>query len=162
GKVGFGDATPRRQPTGPTIGHLVHQVPFQALVDTVLHDAQLIVEILAHTVEFGLFNFERSRVFLHTVPREYLHIDDGAVHARRHLERGILHIRSLLAEDGAQQLLFRRQLRLALGRYLAHQDVSRIHFGADIHDAGFIQLVERALADIGNIRGYLLRPQLGV
>ncbi len=45
---------------------------------------------------------------------EDLHVDHGAAHARRHAQRGVLHVRGLLAEDRAQQLLFRGQLGFAL------------------------------------------------
>ena len=40
-------------------------------------------------------------------PAEDLDVDDGALHARRHLERAVLHVLGLLTEDGGQQLLFR-------------------------------------------------------
>ena len=47
--------------------------------------------------------------------------------------------RRLLAEDGAQQLFFRRQLGFALGRDLADQHVAGFDFGADVDDAGLVQ-----------------------
>ena len=64
-----------------------------------------------------------------------LHIHDDAVGAGRNLQRGVLHVRGLLAEDGAQQALFRRQFGFALGRDLADQDVAGLHFRADADDA---------------------------
>ena len=43
--------------------------------------------------------------------REDLHVDDDALHARRHLERRVLHVLRLLAEDRGEQLLFRATAR---------------------------------------------------
>ncbi len=43
-----------------------------------------------------------------------------------------------------------------LGRHLADQNVARLHFGADIDDAGFIEILEVFLADIGNVAGDFL------
>ena len=39
--------------------------------------------------------------------REDLDVDDDAFHARRNLERRVLHVLRLLAEDRREQLLFR-------------------------------------------------------
>ena len=78
------------------------------------------------------------------------------------LQRGVAHVGGLLAEDGAQQLLFRRHRALALRRHLADQDVARLHFGADIDDAGLVEVLERLFADIRDVAGDLLLAELGV
>ena len=57
------------------------------------------------------------------------------VHARGHAQGAVAHVAGLLAEDGAQQLLFRGELGLALRGDLAHQHVARLHLGADADDA---------------------------
>ena len=57
------------------------------------------------------------------------------LHARRDAERAVAHVAGLLAEDRAQELLFGRELGLALRRDLADEDVARLHLGADAHDA---------------------------
>ena len=80
----------------------------------------------------------------------------------RHLEGGVAHVAGLLAEDGAQQLLLRRQLGLALGRHLADQDVARLDRGADADDAALVEVRQRLLADVGDVAGDLLRAELGV
>ena len=74
-------------------------------------------------------------VLLHALAREDLGADDGALDARRHAQRAVAHVAGLLAEDGAQQLLFRGELGLALRRDLADQHVARLHLGADADDA---------------------------
>ena len=79
-----------------------------------------------------------------------------------HAQRGVLHLARLLTEDRAQQLLFRRQLGLALGRDLADEDVARLHLGADADDALFVEVLQRLLADVRDVARDLLRAELGV
>ena len=88
-----------------------------------------------------------------TVPRD----------ARRHAQRRVLHVGRLLAEDRAQQLLFRRQLRLALRRDLADQHVARLDFGADVDDARLVEAAELRFAERArDVARDFLRPELGV
>jgi hypothetical protein len=68
--------------------------------------------------------------------------------------------RGLFAEDGAQQLFFRRHRAFALRRDLADQDVARLHFGADVDDARFVEVAQRFLADVRDVAGDLFRPSL--
>src|SRR5690606_16968546 len=91
-----------------------------------------------------------------------LHVDYGALGAGRHAQGGVLHIGCLLTEDRTQQLLFRSQLGLAFRGDLADQDVTGQHFGADVDDAGFIQLVQRSLTHVRDVRGDFLWAELGV
>ena len=93
---------------------------------------------------------------------EDLHIDDHTLHARWDLERAVLHVLGLLAEDRGEQLLFRRKLGLALGRDLADQDVARLHMGTDPHDAAFVEVDQRLVRDVGDFPGDLFLPALGV
>jgi hypothetical protein len=80
----------------------------------------------------------------------------------RQTQAGVADVRSLLAEDGAQQLLFRRHRAFALRRDLAAQDVARLDLGADRHDAGLVEVAQGFLADVRDVAGDLFRPQLGV
>ncbi len=80
----------------------------------------------------------------------------------RQLQRGVAHVGGLLAEDGAQQLLFRRHRAFALRRHLADQNVARVHLGADIHDAGLVEVAQRFLADVRDVAGDFLLAELGV
>ena len=77
-------------------------------------------------------------------------------------KRRVAHVGRLFAEDGAQQLLFRRHRGFALRRHLADQNVARHHFGADIDDARFVEVLEVLLADIRDVARDFLRPELGV
>ena len=101
-------------------------------------------------------------VLLDALAREDLGVDDGALDARRHAQRGVAHVAGLLAEDGAQQLLFRGELGLALGRDLADQDVARLDLGADADDARLVEVLERLLADVRDVAGDLFLAELGV
>ena len=82
--------------------------------------------------------------------------------ARRADERRIADVAGLLAEDGAQQLLFRRQLRLALRRHLADEDVARLDVGADADDAAVVEVTQVRLRHVRNVARDLFRPELGV
>jgi hypothetical protein len=83
-------------------------------------------------------------------------------HAGRHLERAVLHVLGLLAEDRGEQLLFRRELGLALRGDLADQDVARLHVGADPDDAPLVEVHHALVGDVGDLAGDLLLAPLGV
>jgi hypothetical protein len=93
---------------------------------------------------------------------EDLHVDDGALDARRHLQRRVLHVLRLLAEDRREQLLLGRELGLALGRDLADQDVASLDPGADADDAALVEVDQRLLGDVGDLARDLLHAALGV
>ncbi len=80
----------------------------------------------------------------------------------RHTQRGILDLARLLTEDRAQQLLFRRQLGLALRRDLADEDVARANLGADVDDAMLVQVAQPLFTDVRDVAGDLLRSELRV
>ena len=61
-----------------------------------------------------------------------------------------------------QELLFRRQLALALGGDLANQDVSRLDVGADADDPVLVEVPERLLGDVGDVAGEFLAAKLGL
>src|SRR4030095_7392896 len=87
---------------------------------------------------------------------------DRAFDARRALQRGVAHVAGLLAEDRAEQLLFRGQLGLALGRDLADQYVARLDRGADPDDARLVEVAQRVLRDVRDVARDLLRAEFGV
>ena len=91
-----------------------------------------------------------------------LDVHDDAVGAGRNLQRGVLHVGGLFAEDGAQQALFRREFGLALRRDLADEDVAGLHFRADADDAVGAEVLQRLLAEVRDVARDFLRPELGV
>jgi hypothetical protein len=93
---------------------------------------------------------------------ELADLDDLASLAVGQTERAVLHLTRLLTEDRPQEAFLGGQLGLALGRDLADQDVARTHLGTDVDDPLFIEVLERLLADIRDVAGDLLGPELGV
>ena len=110
----------------------------------------------------SLLDLLGALVLLLSLAGEDADVDDGAFDARRARERGVANVAGLFAEDGAEQLLFRRQLGFALRRYLADEDVVVADLGADADDARLVEIAQGVLADVGNIARDLFRPQLGV
>ncbi len=100
--------------------------------------------------------------FVAVLAREALDVDDLALFAVRHFERGVAHFARLLAEDRAQQALFRRQFGLALGRDFADQDVFGPNLGADAHDSVLVEILERIFADVGDVAGDLFGSEFRV
>ena len=103
----------------------------------------------------------RLEVVVELAP-ELADLDDLAALAVRQAQRGVLHLARLLTEDRAQEALLRRQLGLALGRDLADEDVAGAHLGADVDDALLVEVLEGLLADVRDVAGDLLGPELGV
>ena len=96
------------------------------------------------------------------VAPEDAHLHHSAALAVRHPQGSVFHLARLLAKDRAQQLLFRGQLGLALGRDLADQDVARTNFRADPDHAVLVQVTQRLFAHIGDVACDLFGAQLGL
>ena len=147
---------------GPLHRRLAEDQPAQARVDVALEDRQLVIAVAGEPLDLLALDLQRALVLLHAVAVEDAHLDDGAEIARLDPQRGVAHVRRLLAEDRAQQFLLGGHRALALGGDLAHEDVARLHIGADIDDARLVEVAQRLLADIGDVAGDLLGPELGV
>src|SRR6185437_2499556 len=134
----------------------------QALRALVVEDADFVVAVLFEPILLLGLDGLRAGVLVGALAGEDLDPDDRALDAGRGVEGGVAHIAGLLAEDGAQQLLLRGELGLALGRDLAHQDVARLHLGPDGDDAALVEVLQERLADVGDVAGDFLGPELGV
>ena len=141
---------------------LAHQRVLETAIDVAVEDLQLVVAVLGEALDLLALDRHGALVFLDAVAIEHAHLDDRPGNARRQAKRSVANVRGLLAEDGAEQLLLRRHRALALRRDLADQDVARLHLGADIDDAGFVEVLQRLFRDIRNIARDLLGPELGV
>ena len=74
----------------------------------------------------------------------------------------VVHLARLLAEDRAQQPLLGGQLGLALRRDLADEDVAGRDLGALVDDPVLVEVAQALLADVRDVAGDLLRPELRV
>jgi hypothetical protein len=118
--------------------------------------------VLDQLLALGVLDLLGAGVLLDRLAGEDAGVDDDAADAGREAQRGVAHVAGLLAEDGAQELLFGAQLGLPLRGDLADQDVAGLDLGADADDAGLVEVGERLLADVGDIAGDLLLAELGV
>ena len=134
----------------------------ETAVDVAVEDRLLVVAVLGEPLDLLALDRERALVLLDAVAVEHPHLDDGALHARRHPQRRVAHVGGLLAEDRAQELLFRRHRAFALRRDLAAQDVAGANLGADVDDARFVEVLERLFRHVRDVAGDFLRPELGV
>ncbi len=94
--------------------------------------------------------------------REDLHVYDDAALSVGNTEGSVAHLSRLFAEDGAEQALFGRELRFALGRNFTDEDIAAAHFRADAHDAVLVQIFERVVAHVGNVARDFFFAELGV
>jgi hypothetical protein len=147
---------------GPPLADLADQQLLDAVEGVGLDDAQLVVQVQAEALELVVDDLLGALVALDAFAGEDLHVDDGAVGALVDAQRGVLHVAGLLAEDRAQQLLFRRQRGLALGRDLADQHVAGVDLGADVDDARLVQAGQLLLAQVRDVARDFLAAQLGV
>ena len=143
-------------------GGLAHHQRLQARIDVALQNGQLVIAVACKALDLFTLDLERALILIHTVAVEHTHFNDRAERTWRQTQRGVADIRCLFAEDGAQQLFFRCHRAFALGRDLAHQNVARRHFGADIDDTGFVEVAQGFLADVRNVAGNLFRPEFRV
>src|SRR5690606_13049105 len=101
-------------------------------------------------------------VLLDAVPAEHAHLNDRAGYTRRQPQRRITDVCGLLAEDGPEQLLFRRHRAFALRRNLADQDVTRMHFRAHVDDARLVEVLQSLFGDVRDVARDFLGPELRV
>src|SRR6478736_748616 len=134
----------------------------ETAVDVAIEDRLLVITVLGEPLDFFTLDGERALVLLDTVPIEHAHFNDRALHARRNAQRGVAHIGSFLAEDGAQKLFFRRHRAFTLRRDLADENVAGVHFRSDIDDACFVEVLERLFRYVRDVAGDFLRTELGV
>src|SRR5467141_3013600 len=134
----------------------------EALEALVGQNADFVRKVRLQLEDLRGFNGLVALVLFSALAGEDLDVDDGALNAGRAVERSVANIPGLFAEDGAQQLFFRRERGLALGRDLADQNVAGLHDRADTNDAALVQVAEERLADVGNVASDFLGTELGV
>ena len=125
-----------------------HRQPFGALV---VQNAFFVFQVPLQPRDLRLLDGFGALVFLLPLARENLAVHYRALDAWRAVERSVFHIARFLAENRAQQLLFRRELRLAFGRDLAHQNVARLDGGADANHAAFVEITQERIGDVRDV-----------
>src|SRR2546422_604422 len=123
----------------------------EALETLIREDADFVGEVLLQFEDLRGFDSLVALVFFSALAGEDLDVHDGALDARRAVERSVANIAGFFAEDGAQQFFFRCERGLALGRDLADQDVARLYDRADANDSAFVEVAQKRLADVGNV-----------
>ncbi|CDC97772.1 uncharacterized protein BN576_00508 [Alistipes sp. CAG:268] len=78
------------------------------------------------------------------------------------LERSVLHVAGLVAEDRAQELLLGRRIALALRGDLTDEDVARVDVGADADDTVGVEVLRGILRNVRDVRRELLDTALRV
>src|ERR1700730_4331804 len=125
-------------------------------------DADFISKVLFQLEDLRGFDGLVALVLFSALTGEDLDVDNGALDARRTIQRSVANVAGLFAENGAQQLFFGRERGFALRRDLSDEDVAGLHNRADTDDAAFVEIAEEGLADIGNIASDFLGAKLGV
>ena len=134
----------------------------EALEALIRENADFVGEVFLQLEDLRGFNGLVALVFFSTLAGEDLDVHDGALDARRAVERSVANISGFLAEDGTEQLFFRRERGLALGGDLADEDVPGLHHRADADYAALVEIAKEGLADVGNVARDFFRAELGV
>ena len=80
----------------------------------------------------------------------------------RNLERGILDIAGLVAEDSAEKFLLGSRVGFSLRGNLTDKDIAFLDLGADTDDTVFVKVFGGIVTDIGNIAGQFFVAALGL
>ena len=94
--------------------------------------------------------------------REQLLVDNNTTQWWVSLQWRILHITSLITEDGTEQLLFWRRIALTLRWNLTNHDIAWLDTSTNANNTVIIKILGSFLADIRNIRSELLNTTLGL
>ena len=138
------------QDIGKTLGELLEELLFPLLV--------VVLDHLLLTLALGRRHLDLGGLLL----GGDADIHDDAVGSGGNHEGGVLHVGSLLAEDGSQEPLLGRKLRLALRCDLSDEDVAGLHFGTDADHAIGTKILQGFLTDVRDVAGDLLGAELGV
>ncbi len=130
--------------------------------ERVAEDLDLLVALPLEADLLGLLAGGRALVLLRALAREDAGVDDNAADARWNAKGAVANVACLLAEDGSEELLFGRELRLALGSDLPDEDVAGLHFCADANDAALVEVLQGFLADVRDVASDFFLAELGV
>src|SRR5258708_14794929 len=126
-----------------SLDFFIAQDGFKTLQPLVGQDSDFVRQVLFQPLDLRGLDGLGAFVFSLSFAGEDLDVNHPAFDSRRAGQRCIAHVPGFFAEDGAQQLLFRSELGLALGRDFAHQDVALLYRCANADHAAFIQIAQR-------------------
>ena len=126
-----------------------HQLVDQNILQVVNLSLMLLVNLSQRNLVLNLV-----LTGFHGTGKEFL-VNDDTCQRRIGLQGRVFHVTSLVAEDSAKQLLFRRGIALTLWRDLTNQDVSWLHTGTDTNDTILVKVLRSLFTDVGNICGEL-------
>src|SRR5690348_12843712 len=146
------------------VGHerLAAQQSSEALQALISENADFVRKVLLKLEDLRCFNGLMTFVLLRALAAEDLDVHDRALDARRAIERGVAHVAGLFAEDGAQQLLFRRKSGFTFRSYFADEDVAWLHGRANSNHTAFVQIAEETFVDVGYVAGDFFGAKFGV
>ena len=144
------------------IDRFTNQEATHAREHIVFDNAQLIIQILTITLEFIINDRLGPLVANDSFAGKHLHVNHGSGHARWHPQTRVFDVARFLTKDRAQELFFWRQLGFALRRDLANQRVARRYLGPDVNNSSVVQTSELRFAEIADVLGNFLRPQLRI
>src|SRR5258707_10422952 len=145
-----------------SVENLAAEKIVKALEALIREDADFIGQVLFQLEDLRGFDGLVALVFFSALASEDFDVHDGALDARRAVERSVANIAGFFTEDGTEKFFFRCKRGLALGRNLADQDVTRLYDRADADDSAFVEVAEERLADVGNVASDFLGTELRV
>src|SRR5258708_1769283 len=126
-----------------SLDFLIAQYGLKTLQPLVGKDSDFIRQVLFQTLDLRGLNGLGAFVFLLSFAGEDFDVHHRAFNSRRAGERCVAHVAGFFAEDGAQQLLFRRELGLALGRDFADHHVALFYRRTNADHTPFVQIAQR-------------------
>ena len=141
---------------------LTNEHVFQAVVSRTVQNRTFVLAVLRKALNFFTFDGHRTFVFIDTMTVKDADLNHSTRNAWRETQRRVTHIACLFTKDGAQQLFFWCHRAFALWRDLADQNVTWVHFSADVDNAGFIKAAKRVFTHIWNIAGDVFWSKLRV
>ena len=119
---------------------LAAQNHLQTLEPLIGENTDLIGKILLELCNLLRLDLECALVLVLPLAGEDANVHHRTLDTWRARQRSITYITGFFTENGAKQLLFRRQLGLALRRYLADQDVVVANLGTDADHTRLVQV----------------------
>ena len=108
--------------------------------------------------DFG--NARRELVLV--LSREHFYVHDDTALSVRNFERRISDLSRLFAEDRSEKSFFGSELGLALRGNSSYEDVAAVYFCADHDDTVVVEILERVVAEVGDVACDLLFAESGV